>query len=78
MTKEKLKQNFEKAAKKLGSENAFPDADYIDGGLTKREYFAVLAMQGLLSGEGINDPETVAKNAVAYADALLGVLVKKH
>lgn len=47
-------------------------SDYYHG-LTKREYFAGLAMQGLL-GEDVNhgyNVRTVAKWAVEQADALL-------
>lgn len=51
----------------------------VDGGLTKREMFAMAAMQGLLSGHSeyfhgngpVMIPEMVAKHAVEYADALL-------
>ena len=52
-------------------------------GLTKREMFAMHAMQGLLSsasddnGEWTNDgAENVAKEAVYFADALLEELEK--
>ena len=52
-------------------------------GLTKREYFAGLAMQGLLSAIGSNkfeyeyefQHENLAMDAVASADALLAELV---
>ena len=44
--------------------------------LTKREYFAGLAMQGLISRQDIEDPENTANNAVCYADALLEELSK--
>jgi len=45
-------------------------------GLTKREYFAVMAMQGLLSadakyGNRTDDRESLAKDAIAHADELL-------
>lgn len=49
-------------------------------GLTKREYFAAMAMQGLLScramekmsnNMGLPDVATVAQESVAYADYLL-------
>jgi hypothetical protein len=41
-------------------------------GLTKREYFAGLAMQGILSYDGQGgSSELYAKNAVQFADALL-------
>ena len=51
------------------------------GGLTKREYFAGLAMQGMLSNSGTSIylkgnidllvPELVSKFAIEYADELL-------
>ena len=45
-----------------------------DGGLTKREHFAGLAMQGLISGGGgISD---VPSASVAYADEILKELGK--
>lgn len=42
-------------------------------GLTKREYFAGLAMQGLLAGDKdlMTNPERTAELAVEYAEALL-------
>lgn len=48
-------------------------------GLTKREHFAALAMHGLASacsveGEWTHDPNTVASEAIGYADALLAKL----
>lgn len=51
-------------------------------GLTKRELFAAMAMQGLAAvpAEGGLKPEyiqTDAKNAVIYADALLAALEKQ-
>ena len=63
----------------------------ISGGLTKREYFAGLAMQGLGHamvhdgvyslnarniGEDTNDAKWIATSAVRYADALLDALNK--
>lgn len=46
-----------------------------EGGLTKREYVAAMAMQGLLSSVGENEyyecHSDCAKAAVSYADALL-------
>lgn len=59
-----------------------------DGGLTKREHFAALAMQGLLSDKAnmehayahMNSGETmyerIAKQSTAMADALLAELEK--
>ena len=46
-------------------------------GLTKREYFAVLAMQGLIAGRWAcpdnvpNDVETIVEQSVLHADKLL-------
>ena len=53
-------------------------------GLTKREHFAAMAMQGFLSdpsiAEGFNDRENfkqvIVKSSVDYADALLKELEK--
>jgi len=48
------------------------------GGLTKREYFAGLAMQGqlqisvaMLKDDFVTTPEQIAKGAIIIADALL-------
>jgi len=44
-------------------------------GLTKREYFAALAMQGMLSNpEKEYDPDTLTEEAVGHADWLLKAL----
>ena len=51
------------------------------GGLTKREYLASKAMQGLLSNPSQIDTtnfEWVARHAVGYADALLEELSKNQ
>ncbi len=49
-------------------------------GLTIREYFAAMAMQGLLAQEAegwsYSDPAKLAKAAVARADALIAELSK--
>ena len=59
-----------------GKQSAFPD-EY-GSGLTKREYFAGLAMQGLIKEGSENYNEEVvtiwAKLSVKYADALLKAL----
>lgn len=64
-------------------ESAFPvfdsDGCFVTGhsGLTKREYFAALAMQGLLSVELIatrSPAREVADLAVERADALIAAL----
>lgn len=46
-------------------------------GMTKREYFAAMAMQGMTSNNSIT-VETVAAWAVQYADALLAELGKEN
>lgn len=46
----------------------------IIGGLTKREYFAAMAMQGLATKN--LDCDDVAKIAVLYSDSLLKQLAK--
>lgn len=73
-----------------------PELFYVNGergcdisfGLTKREYFAAMAMQGVIhekhhfylyaDGETqeLNSPETYSKLAVAIADALIAELNK--
>jgi hypothetical protein len=57
------------------------------GGLNKREYFAGLAMQGILANEkanvvlsrvsGMPDVDLVAQFSLQYADALLSKLSKE-
>lgn len=68
------------------NDSAFPlSANFKDGhevtyGLTKRELFAAMAMQGILSTETADDSFTgtlVAKRSVAFADALLAELAKQ-
>jgi hypothetical protein len=76
-----------------GSEPAFPvahvrgegrDGDMfvttdVEPGLTKRELFAALAMQGMLSDEGESSwsSGSCATRAVSFADALIQALVKQ-
>lgn len=56
---------------------AFPDNwDATRPGLTKREYFAAMAMQGLLSKDRLPTYDEVANYALAQADALLAELDK--
>lgn len=57
-----------------------PDTDYMEyHGLTKREYFAAMALQGFLTNPDYNDAnhEQTAKMAVKAADALLNELNKE-
>jgi hypothetical protein len=59
--------------------SAFPiiAEDYIiDGGLTKREYFASMALQGLLSMYGSDYQVQIAKDAIYWADSLIEELNK--
>lgn len=75
----------------LGDQPAFPLIEEdenkvqrsVSQGLTKREYFAGLAMQGLLAGTAeisvntaLEIPDNTAKWAVAFADALIASLNK--
>ena len=48
-----------------------PEAHY---GLTKREMFAMAAMQGILTRSANTDRSAIACYAVEYADALLAEL----
>lgn len=50
---------------------------YEDPGLTVREYFAAMAMQGLLAKEGIVHPQT-AESSVRWADELIAELNKEQ
>lgn len=75
-----------------GNEPAFPIpyvVDEINGlkiryevGLTKREYFAGLAMQGIVEGDSargcFDDRQKVAEVACEFADALLAELSKER
>lgn len=45
-------------------------------GLTKRELFAAMALQGRLSSGGWESVEEVAKDSVFFADALLKELAR--
>ena len=47
-------------------------------GLTKREYIAAKALQGLLSNEHIGSSDSIGKIAVEYADALLIALANER
>lgn len=48
----------------------------IEGGMTLREYYAGLAMQGLLAGEPDLRYSLAAQQSVAHADALIAELAK--
>jgi hypothetical protein len=76
---------LEELIRKRGNETHYGDVKY--AGLTKREQFAMAAMQGLcadivsvyenLCGDGTVPTEYVAKQAANMADALLAELESK-
>ncbi len=49
----------------------------VSGGLTKRELFAAMAMQGILYAPNFTEPDTAAKHAVECANSLIAELEKK-
>ena len=53
-----------------------PIYDRGEDGLTKREYFAGLAMQGVMAWDASGTEADAAHYAVGYADALLAELAK--
>jgi hypothetical protein len=59
---------------------AFPlisdDGFIINAGLTKREYFAAMALQGLLANSNIQLDGASANTAILFADALIEELSK--
>ena len=66
-----------------GNDTAYPEtrkkdnAYSAEGGLTKREYFAAMAMQGMFTNEllaGSEENVHIAKDAVNAADALISAL----
>ena len=66
---EKIVQN------KTSEEMTYPQTKKggdISGGLTKREWFAGMALQGLLGGrDGICEAKITAERAFAFADAMI-------
>lgn len=73
---------------KLGTESAYPITPplddggqvpagypYAEGGLTKRELLAALAMQGVIASNELH-PDDIAEFAVNQADRLLKELAK--
>lgn len=59
-------------------DTAFPSAAGETIGLTKREYFAAIALQGLLASDTTNHDKwtDIAESAVLSADALIAELNK--
>jgi hypothetical protein len=61
--------------KTIGSDSLYSDGTLISKGLTKREYFASMALQGILANSYlIPEIEHQTKFAVKYADALIEAL----
>lgn len=61
----------------IGDAPAFPSQVHVKSdlsGLTKREYFAAMAMQSLLTTCAGANPNDLANDAVVYADALIKTL----
>jgi hypothetical protein len=61
-------------------EDGTPNTNLEEYGLTKREYFAALAMQAMIgygSESSSYRPEKIPSNAVEFADALIAELEKK-
>ncbi len=52
--------------------------DYYEFGLTKREYFAAMALQGLLANEYLSSTDRVEAHAVEHADRLIEALNKEE
>ena len=76
-------KNGKKPAFPLGQAENFRWSDGTDMGISKREYFAGLAMQGLMTsqnqeGEWRHDIKTCAEISVKMADALLAELDKTN
>lgn len=69
---------------KNGNQPIYPSQNWAQKGLTKREYFAAMAMQGLIANSrldaekavSIGTANTIAWDAVKCADALLSELDK--
>jgi hypothetical protein len=57
-----------------GADKSFIESQNPLIGLTKREYFAAMAMQGLMAGDSKDSMEEFAKYSVKMADALLKAL----
>jgi hypothetical protein len=59
------------------NDQAFPTKDKSDG-LTKREHFAALAMQGICTIPNQRDWREIAEASAARADALIAALNQKQ
>jgi hypothetical protein len=68
-------EEIERKAKENGMDFAFPDE--FSKGLTKREWFAGMALQGLLGNSDLYvDIESKVPEAIAFADAILKQLAE--
>lgn len=61
------------------AESQNPDGSWnlLNAGLTKKEYFAAMAMQGMLADPHPNSVKTIVHHAVTMADALIVELNKE-
>ena len=62
------------------NEPIYPDkhyGNYGGSGLTKREYFAGLAMRGMCADSKLDDTESIVRSAVHIADTLIEELNKE-
>lgn len=79
-----MKTNGDEPANPIYLESGLKYNSHIESGLTKREYFAAMAMQGLIISQGekniVNnwgvDGERISENAVHIANELLKQLDK--
>lgn len=74
-------EDLVKKVRRYADEPAYPSLaqdpwgkGYMAGGLTKRELFAAMAMQGLLAALGDDLTRAAASDATSYADALIAAL----
>ena len=68
-----------KEKKTIANDCSFPviAGDYlVDSGLTKREYFAAMAMQGFITKYGVDFQEEQIKQAIFVADIFIEELNK--
>jgi hypothetical protein len=62
------------------TESQYQNVNVLEGGLTKREYFAAMAMQGYLAGRRSNvdseDIRRVVEISVKFSDGIINELNK--
>ena len=69
-----------KKKKTIANDCSFPviAGNYlVDNGLTKREYFAAMALQGFITKYGVDCQEEQIKQAIFVADIFIEELSKK-